>query len=312
LSAGLARQIATVAEEVRRDPPSGAASDAAKRALAYLRMRIDQQAVAASASIARRLLTELKTIGQTIGEFGRHLKHLAGSLPRAAELDAAATVGAGDSKSSDPLLAALAEHGAGVADSVDAQLQEEFIAATGGLFQTIMGNSRVRAQMLVVLNKLSRRAAEQLAAQRDVMNAAFAAFAGSTAAAAPADANADAATLPTFLRAGGVFRTLTVVPAQCPDSQATKLGHGPLNSDATVLVAPGHDVVTVCEGWQLPLVDLAIDLINNRRDYADFAARVQTRSDIQWMPLTSPAARQPIVNAFAGFESSPPTVTQVL
>jgi hypothetical protein len=77
-------------------------------------------------------------------------------------------------------------------------------------------------------------------------------------------------------------------------------------------VAPGQDVVAVCEGWQIPLVNVAVDLINNRRDYADFAARVQTRSDVQWLPLTSPAARQPIVNAFADFAAGAPTVTQVL
>jgi serine/threonine protein kinase len=308
MAAGLARQVADVSDDARRDPRFNSPADAPRRVLAYFRMRVDQHAVAASVAIARRLLTELKTLGQTIAEFGRHLKHLAGSLPRPAEPEPADAPAAANPSPPDPLSAALATHGAAVADSIDAQIQDEFIAATGGLFQTIMGNSRVRAQMLVILNKFARRAAEQLAARPDVMNAAFAAMAGN---ATPA-ADTDAADLPTFLRSGGVFRMLSVVPAQCPDSQTAKLGRGPMASDATVLVAPGQDVVTVCEGWGLPLATVAIDLINNRRDYADFAARVQTRSDVPWLPLASPAARQPVVDPFADFVASPPTVTQVI
>jgi hypothetical protein len=304
MSAGLARQIAAGAEETRRDVrPEAAAPDVVeRRTLAYFRMRIDQQAVVASGAIARRLLTELKTIGQTIAEFGRHLKHLAGNLPGAAEQAAPPT--------GDPLAVALAEHGPGLADGIDAQIQEEFIATTGGLFQTIMGNSRIRAQMLVVLGKLARRAAEQLAARPDVISAVFATMADGDA--SSPTAGGDVRALPSFLQAGGVFRSLTIVPAECPGGQAAKLCHGPLDSQSTVLVAPGQDVVAVCEGWQIPLVNVAVDLINNRRDYADFAARVQTRSDVQWLPLTSPAARQPIVNAFADFAAGAPTVTQVL
>jgi hypothetical protein len=306
LAAGLSRQMAATAEEARRDVRSDATSDSARRrALAYFRMRIDREAVVASGSIARRLLAEMKSIGQTIGEFGRHLKHMAGSLPKAGEPSPHA---AGDS-TPDPLTAALAKYTPELVDGIDAQIQDEFIAGTGGLFQTIMGNSRVRAQMLVVLSKFARRSAEQLAARPDVMDAALAELAGRAQQSAGERSSLG---LPAFLERGGVFRNLTVTPAECPGSQTTALSCGPDGVEATLLVAPGHDVVTVCEGWQLPLANLAIGLIQNRRDYADFAARVYTRSDVPWTPLTSPAARQPLVNAFADFAAESPMMTQVL
>lgn len=301
LAAGLARQTAEAAELTRRDHPTGAA--ARERVLAYFRMRVDHHAVAASGFIARRLLAELKSIGATIGEFGRHLKHMAASLPRVAD----AEDGAAAPAATNPLAAALAYQAPTIADAIDAQLQEEFIDPQGGLFQTIMGNSRVRAQMLSVLNKISRRAAQGLASRPDVMNAAFAALAGGEATANPATPK-----LPEFLQHGGVYRNLVVAPAQCPGAQATGLWSGLQGADASLLVAPGQEVVTVCEGWQLPLVRLGIGLIQNRRDYADFAARVHTRSDVDWLPLTAAASAAPVLaNAF-GDLSAGPRMTQVI
>ncbi|HMP06884.1 MAG TPA: tubulin-like doman-containing protein, partial [Lacipirellulaceae bacterium] len=86
MAEGLARQIAGVVDQLRRDARTAAAqgSAALQHALAYLRMRIDCQSVAASTVIARRLLGELKMVEATIAELGRHLKHLAGQPPRGA------------------------------------------------------------------------------------------------------------------------------------------------------------------------------------------------------------------------------------
>jgi hypothetical protein len=39
---------------------------------------------------------------------------------------------------------------------------------------------------------------------------------------------------------------------------------------------------------------------------------VQTRSDIAWVPLTSPAPQPIVANAFSGLGNEAPTVTQVL
>ncbi|HYO25365.1 MAG TPA: hypothetical protein VEQ85_10500, partial [Lacipirellulaceae bacterium] len=301
LAEGLAAQSAAFVEETRRDTRADGASEQARaRMLAYFRMRIDHQAVVASASIARRLLAELKSIGATVAEFGRHLKHLAANLPGGKPAEQGADLHA-------PLLAALAEHLPALRESIDAELQRQFIDDQGGLFPAIMGNSRVRAQMLVALAKLARGAAEQLASRPDVLNSAFAGIADGLA------GLGGGGELPPMLARGGSYRRLTVIPI---DSAAAKSPAGRPGSEATILAAPGHDVVTVCEGWGLPLAPLALDLIQNRRDYADFAQRVLTRSDVAWTSLTAPlpTIAFPVVgsDAFGAPGECSPTMTQVL
>jgi hypothetical protein len=259
-------------------------------------MRTDQQAVLASALIARRLLTELRTVSDTVAEFGRHLKNVAMSMPAPDR----------HSVANDPLAGAVSEHLAALVDAVDEQVQNEFIAPNGGLFQTIMGNSRVRAQMLTELAKRARRVAEQLATRPDVVERSFASS-GLPRVGGP-DANADSP--PRLLEHGGAYRGLAVLPQST--GGANQLVAAALGSDASVLTGVGHDIVLCQEGWDLPLAKVAVDIIHGRRDYADFAGRVVTRSDVAWMPLAAPpAAAFPDVgeNAFA---DSMPTMTQVL
>jgi hypothetical protein len=109
---------------------------------------------------------------------------------------------------------------------------------------------------------------------------------------------------------GGVYRGLAVLPQQ-PASSTNQIVAAALGPDASVLAGIGHDIVLCQEAWGLPLVPTAVDLIQGRRDYADFAARVVTRSDIAWAPLTAPAAAFPIFGENA-FIESPPMMTEVL
>ncbi len=303
LSEALARQAATFVEELRRDPRADAAPANARlaRALAYFRIRIDQHAVWASIIIARKLLGELKSVGATVSEFGRHLKHLAVNLPSSGDLDAAAQAG-------DPLARVLVDQLPTLTDAIDGQIQAQFINEQGGLFTAIMGNSRVRAQMMVALGKLARTAAERLAARPDVLNTAFSSLIEGQRE-EPGDVpSRPAQTLPPLLQRGGAYRRLTIVPAECAQSQwADTLG------DGSIVAAPGQEVIRVCEGWQLPLQAVALSLIQRRRDYADFAGRVQTRSDVSWTPLASPiAAITPPANAFSGPPCDAPTMTHVI
>lgn len=306
LAEGLGRQSYTFVDELRRDSRAdSASSDAAlARAVAYFRMRVDQHAVLASVSIAKRLLTELKSVGATIAEFGRHLKHLAVNLPASAGSEAM-------DPSSNPLDAALADRLASLADAIDADLQQQFIDEQGGLFTTIMGNSRVRAQMLVALNKLARRAAEDLASRPDVLNSAFATLGdnGTGDAASPQPAGGE---LPALLKHGGVYRKLTIVPAESVGGRSLESWRATFGSDTSLAATAGHDVVAICEGWRLPLMHVGLELIQRRRDYADFAARVQARSDVAWVPLTSPvAAAFPPVSAFPDLGGDAIRCTQV-
>ncbi|HMP06020.1 MAG TPA: hypothetical protein PJ982_06700, partial [Lacipirellulaceae bacterium] len=202
----------------------------------------------------------------------------------------------------DPLIVALEARLAELADQVDEQIQEQFINEQGGLFPAIMGNSRVRAQMMQTLSRLARRSVEQLSARPEVANRALC-----DASTAP---SASAASFPRFLQHGGAYRRLAATPDQLVGAKPIEFWREVFGPEYTVVAAPIHEVATVCEGWDAPLIDAAISLINCRRDYADFAARVQTRSDVPWMPLASPMAA--FSSSFEPPAGAGPVATQVL
>jgi len=90
---------------------------------------------------------------------------------------------------------------------------------------------------------------------------------------------------PKLLKHGGQTQQLAVLPQS--DWTVEQLTHlaKQLGPDAT-LVEGNDAVLTVCcEASGLPLVQIATELIQCRRDYADFAERVHTRTDIQWTSL---------------------------
>jgi hypothetical protein len=296
LAGALAKQIEASADELTRDL-SGVllTEDDWQRVAVYFRMRTDEHAVLATALIARRLLAELKSVGATITEFGRHLKNVALSVPKPEH----------PLPASDPILKAVVENVSALLETIDQQLQDTFITPNGGLFQTIMGNSRVRSQMLQELARLARLATEQVAARPDVRNTILASALNEVAA-TPGDARQPEAGA--LLDHGGTYRCLAVIPRNVGDVSRTIASLGP---DASTIAGIGYDIILCQESWDLPLVPVAVDLIQRRRDYTEFAARVATRSDIIWTPLTAPSAAAPVAceNAFAAVM---PTTTQVI
>lgn len=283
MAAALARPIQAALETARKDTRTDAQSfDArAAQAVAYLRMRIDHQAVVGGILILRRLLAEMKGLNGALSEFGRHLKNLARNLPAGA--DALAKRDDGGDLPCDRFLERIADRVAPLADAIDGRLQAECIGEHGGLFQTIMGHTRVRAQALESIHKYAREAVQELAAEAGEWDASLADKPAPTEGAAAAN---DA--LPRFLGHGGVYANLVVAPR--PEAASAV-------EDATIAISPGSDVFVCCEAWQLPLPWVAADLIHSRRDYADFAARVQTRSDVAWAPLIA----APVVAASAAW-----------
>jgi serine/threonine protein kinase len=291
LGGGLRKQIAAIAEEIRSP---GRREDDWQRAIAYFRMRTDEHAVTASSLVAKRLLAELKSVLETIIEFGRHLKNIAAGMPQSDLYEAA-----------DPLSTLVAASFASLLDSVDQSVQESFIRPNGGLFQTVMGNSRLRAQMLQELTRHARLVVDGLAAQPELIGAAV-----TTAdSRAGSQALGTAAEFAPLLRHGGVCRNLVVVPSSQADGVQRVAGEG--WSNFTVLTGAGHDVVVCQEGWGIPLANIAVDIIQRRRDYADFASRVVSRNDVRWTQLGAPTVRFPQAAANA-FSHSTPMVTQVL
>lgn len=240
----------------------------------YLRHRLDLCALQSTSLLVRMLRSELKNVGEAIIEFGRHLRHLADTL--AEEVESSETTSESPTSQEDPAVNALLGNLSEVTIAIDEQLQGDFINEHGGLFQTLMGSRKVQAQLLEHLQSMVQkqvmRAVQQynLVGDRVLSNEALREY-------------QEQAESP-LLALGGVGSSLVVLP-KARDPELVKQVRETLGNEVSVLSGTSGNLIVCGEGGQLPLMRVAIDLIECRRDYAEFAARVHTRSDISWTPI---------------------------
>lgn len=294
LAAGIAQQaMAALAQFDRwqRERSTNEAAVAREREFggAYRNLRIDQHAMLGVAAIARRLLAELRTIGDQLGEVGRQIKGFVQQFPQAAALQ-------GD----DSFALAVATQLVELSSDVDDQLEKEFTAPLGGLLVTAMGSPRDREQFCINLLRLATRRAERLATSPELTAAVMLPTAGESG------QSVDGLELPAVTCLGGKYAVLETKPGTAAGFaawEATPIG--------TMLTGVGSQAVRCCEAWNLSLSRIALDLIDNRRDCIEFAERVACRCDVDWKPLGRVIAPSAAATAFP-VEASPTAVTQVL
>ena len=95
---------------------------------------------------------------------------------------------------------------------------------------------------------------------------------------------------PWLQRCGGRRRLLFVIPQQMvaqytPATLAAQLGSTVFHQLPGVAPGGSSDLVMLFELGDISVAHAAANLIDFRRDLADAAARLQTRSDITWTPV---------------------------
>lgn len=297
LAGGIAQQATAAIAQLdrwQRERSTTEAAVAREREFgeAYRRLRVDQSAMLAAATIARRLTSDLRTVGDRLGEFGRQVKGFIQQFPQATALQ-------GD----DPFAAAVAAQLPQLVACVDAQLEEQFTTPMGGLLAVAMGSPRVREQLGAELLRLATRRAEQLATSP----ALIAAVALPTAVDG-ATQLIDGVELPSVPCLGGKY---AVIETQ-PGSPAGTAAWAAMTPNVATLSGVGSQAVRCCEAWNLSLPRIALNLIDNRRDCIEFADRVSSRCDVDWTPLGQAIAPPSVVPAAFPVETSPMAMTQVL
>lgn len=295
LAGGIAQQaVAAIAQLDRwqRERSTSDATIAREREFgqAYRRLRIDQHAMLAAAAVARRLSSELRTIGDRLGEFGRQVKGLVHQFPQTAAI-----------QGSDPFAVAVIEQLPHLAATVDAQLDERFTTPMGGLMAVAMGSPRVREQFGAELLRLATRSAEQLATSP----ALLAAVALPTASDGGGEL-IDGVRMPAVPCAGGKFAVLETHPATNRSAQWES------TPQLAKLAGVGSLAVRCCETWNLSLPRVAMRLIDGRRECIEFADRVSSRCDVAWTPLCVEEAPWRVVAPAFPVEVTPMAMTQVL
>ncbi len=271
----------------------GSANSVLEVAQKYFRLRLDLRALQATGLLTRTLQLALKNVRMTIIEFGRHLRHLAEALTEDSDHDQQAP--------QDPMVQTLLASLGGLTAQVDQELQEQFISQQGGLFQTVMGNRKVMSELLDALRSIAGQHVARVAREFNLSD-------GQSLDKATLVKHAEESISP-LLNQGGVSSPLVIAPLPGEPQHGEREQQLAAVRDAlgseTSLFTPTEGNLVVCtEAGQMPLARVAVDLIECRRDYADFADRVHTRNDICWTPLVD--LPSPVPAAVSEF------VTQVL
>jgi hypothetical protein len=170
-----------------------------------------------------------------------------------------------------------------IAACVDVRVQAEYLEQHGGLYQTVMQGGRPRAQLGATMQEFARQAIQKTMVRSEISGSAMC---GSER---ELQRDVNAAT-PLVLQHGGARRVLAVMPAeaaaQCDVDELSQLA-----GTSVSVVTGASDGLTICvEAEQLSLAEIAVEIIQRRRDSVEFAKRVQTRADVCWRPLLPPEA----------------------
>ena len=163
-----------------------------------------------------------------------------------------------------------------LASEVDLTTQKTYIAPHGGLFETVMSNARVRAGLLETLQDEAAAAVHRHLSQLNLLSGLLDEGESATSLLSTMAEGAN----PKLLPYSHGIRRLAVLPhTELDDQQMEQLKE---KVDGAALVMGRNVDFSLCtEAERIALADLALDII----DYAEFAARVQTRKDIRWKPL---------------------------
>jgi hypothetical protein len=150
------------------------------------------------------------------------------------------------------------------------------------LVKTIMQGGRTRALLSAKLQELSRRVVQQALANVNVLE---------QNGAAPSAQSRDelrsglaAATSP-LLEFGGTRRVLVILPRDSAGPSEAAEFSRTLGVDVTSIRGADNGLTLCVEAGQLSVQHIALDLVERRRDRAEFARRVHCRNDITWSSL---------------------------
>jgi eukaryotic-like serine/threonine-protein kinase len=294
LAAAIGQQAAGMIAQLERWLRERSAANAARESElldVYRQLLLDQRAMLAAAIVAKRLLAELGTLADRLGEVARQIKGFIHNYPQSAALE-------GDAPFAVLLYAELPNLTATVAS----RLEQEYIQPSGGLLAVATGSPRVREQLVIALNRLATCQAEALATSPALI--AKAGMADSRS--ADRGLAEDEQGRPTVSCLGGVMAWLETTP------RAAGPATWSVSGETARLEGAGSQVVRCCEAWNLSLPLIAGELIQHRRDCLELADRVSSRCDVEWTPLCQSAGTP--APALSTFEVDPSavTMTQVL
>ncbi len=252
----IGNKLITMLNQHSTDPTSvagkGSVDVGLELAIKYFRLRLDLRALQATSHLVRMLQTELKNVGEAIVEFGRHLRNLADMLTQVPDSETEQHARNCALAAKDPVGQKLLANRRDLTTKVDQQLQDQFINQQGGLFQTVMGNRKVMAELLDTLQTIAKQ------------QISFAAHEWSLSSEQAVDAasltkSADQARSP-LLDLGGIANQLVIMPQKGNGEKMATAVRDVLGCETSLLTGTEGNLVVCNEVGLLPLARVAVDL----------------------------------------------------
>ncbi len=251
----------------------------------YCRLRLYASVVESAASITQVIKGQLSSAQDELMDMERELRHLASQFDTSRTLDMPSGE---ESATVDELTRSIGQILVDNTDRLTGQLELKFrteiVQKAGGLRQLLMQGGNERNRLAALMRGVTRSTVVNVMKQLDVADMLF----------HEEDAQqGEVATLvecmsaakPRLLACGGAKRLLLLLPKGSTQVRPIEILHQELHVIPSVVENCDGDFILCHEVEQISLTQAAVTLIDGRRDLAEAASRLRTRTDVTWSNL---------------------------
>ncbi len=253
----------------------------------YCRLRLYELSAQRAGSLVHALQSYVVAAHDMTVDLQRDLEHLAGQFPLRTEQNAAPAGAAGADASAvrRSIANELRAAEPSLVVQVEQQLAKDCFGADGGMRAAVTAGGKDRAKLLATVRTVARQAALSKVTSIDL----GAVLATNEKGESPLS-KCLSQVQPWLERCGGRRRLVFIVPQQIaaqhsPAKLVSQLPSGAFKQLPGVAAGAASDLVVLYELGDISVPHAAAHLIGFRRDLAEAATRLHTRSDIQWTPV---------------------------
>ena len=170
-----------------------------------------------------------------------------------------------------------------IAEQLNERLQDDILAECGGLRNLLTEGGRKRNLLPTRMRAAARSTVVDMLQRVDVASILF----GGRTDEHDTQVLKECleAAQPKLRQCGGAKRLLVMLPKGSACVRPLELMHRELNETPSAATNCDGDLVICYELEQMSLTQAAVTLIDGRRDFAEFADRLHTRTDVNWANL---------------------------
>ena len=251
----------------------------------YCRHRLYERVVLGVAKIAKSAKGQVAAVRDELVDFERELRHIGSHFDTSRTFDS--LVG-DDDVGADKLLESvghiMADGIGDLTEKLQQRLQNEVLKDAGGLRKLLNQGGDARNRLPGTIRSIARTTVVGLMKTLDVADVMFHdEEQADNEATMLSDSLASAK--PRLLRCGGAKRLLMMLPRGSTHVRPIEILHEQMNETPSVTQNHDGDFVLCYEVERISLTQAAVTIIEERRDFAEFAGRLHTRTDVAWSPL---------------------------